>query len=425
MSLETIPLDYRITFRPVQIKSEKFSMTASDTQPAGSVAFVLPCLNEARTIEWCVKRALEAVRILEERRGLTGEVIVADNGSDDGSQALALASGARVVDVAARGYGAALVGGFAATRATYLVMGDSDCSYDFVEAVEMVERLMQGSDFCMGSRFKGEIKPGAMPWKNRFIGNPVLSGVLRLLFRTRISDSHCGMRAIRRDAYLEIQPNSSGMEYASEMVLKAVLRGLKIDEVPITLYPDQRDRKPHLNPWRDGLRHLIYMFLLSPKHLFIWPAVALLTFGISIFAVLLTNSDSDVARVGAFRFGDHWAVVASGAIVISVQAAILGVVAMLYSYQQGFRKPSQKALRFLKYSRLERWVFGGIVLIAIGLFWAFRITAVWIASDFGALDQMRELIGAATLIVTGFQIFFGGFLLSVLSGNRASHKSAV
>lgn len=241
----------------------------TDQINTASVAFVLPCLNEAKTIEWCIDRALTAIAILNERHGLSGEVIVADNGSDDGSQDLALAAGGRVVDVADRGYGAALIGGFAVSDATYLVMGDSDCSYDFVEAVDMVERLMQGADFCMGSRFKGEIKPGAMPWKNRYIGNPVLSRVLRILFRTKISDSHCGMRAIRRDAYLRIKPTSTGMEFASEMVLKSVLRGLKIDEVPITLSPDQRDRKPHLNPWRDGLRHLIYMFLLSPKHLFL------------------------------------------------------------------------------------------------------------------------------------------------------------
>lgn len=390
-----------------------------------SVAFVLPCLNEAKTIEWCVQRASEALAILSKKHNLRGEVIVADNGSDDGSQELAKNAGARVVDVSDRGYGAALIGGFAASDATYLVMGDSDCSYDFVEAVPMVERLMEGADFCMGSRFKGEIKPGAMPWKNRYIGNPVLSRVLRLLFRTKITDSHCGMRAIRREAYRRIKPSSTGMEFASEMVLKSVLRGLKIDEVPITLSPDQRDREPHLNPWRDGLRHLIYMFLLSPKHLFLWPAALLFLFGLIIFVILLTAGDTNVARIGNLRFGDHWAVVASGSIAISVQAAIMGVVAMIYSYQQGFRSPSKKALAFLQYSRLERWVLGGFVLIVIGLIWGLRITANWIASDFGTLDQMRNLIGAATFIVAGFQVFFAGFLLSVLSGNRATHLSAV
>jgi glycosyltransferase involved in cell wall biosynthesis len=398
---------------------------STDQSAPQSVAFTLPCLNEAKTIEWCVTRALEAVAILSDRHGLQGEVIVADNGSVDGSQDLARAAGARVVDVADRGYGAALIGGFAASDATYLVMGDSDCSYDFVEAVEMVESLMDGADFCMGSRFKGEIKPSAMPWKNRYIGNPILSGVLKLLFGTNISDSHCGMRAIRREAYLRIKPSSTGMEFASEMVLKAVLRGLKLDEVPITLSPDQRDRAPHLNPWRDGLRHLIYMFLLSPKHLFLWPAAIMLIIGVAIFAVLLSSGDASNAQIAGFRFGNHWAVVASGLIAVSVQVAIMGVVAVIYSYQQGFRTPSTKAMGFLRHSRLERWLLGGFVLIAIGLIWAIKITAAWIASDYGPLNEMRSLLGAATFIVAGFQVFFAGFLLSVLSGNRASHISAI
>ena len=397
----------------------------TDQINTASVAFVLPCLNEAKTIEWCIDRALTAIAILNERHGLSGEVIVADNGSDDGSQDLAHAAGARVVNVVDRGYGAALIGGFAASDATYLVMGDSDCSYDFVEAVDMVERLMQGADFCMGSRFKGEIKPGAMPWKNRYIGNPVLSRVLRVLFKTKISDSHCGMRAIRRDAYLRIKPTSTGMEFASEMVLKSVLRGLKIDEVPITLSPDQRDRKPHLNPWRDGLRHLIYMFLLSPKHLFFWPALMLFIFGGAIFAALLTSGGQTMASIGGLRFGDHWAIVASGSIAIAVQSAIMGVIAMIHSYQQGYRTPSKRALAFLRHSRLERWIIGGCVLILIGFIWALMITANWIASDFGALNQFRQLLAAATFTVSGFQIIFAGFLLSVLSGNRATHLRAI
>lgn len=397
----------------------------TDQSAPQSVAFVLPCLNEAKTIEWCITRALEAVAILSDRHGLQGEVIVADNGSDDGSQELARAAGARVVDVSDRGYGAALIGGFAASDATYLVMGDSDCSYDFVEAVEMVESLMHGTEFCMGSRFKGEIKPGAMPWKNRYIGNPILSGVLKLLFRTNISDSHCGMRAIRREAYLRIKPSATGMEFASEMVLKAVLRGLRLDEVPVTLSPDQRDRPPHLNPWRDGLRHLIYMFLLSPRHLFLWPAAVMLITGVAIFAVLFSSGDATNAQIAAFRFGDHWAVVASGLITVSVQTGIMGVIATIYGYQRGFRIPSNKALRFLRHSRLERWLLGGLVLTVIGLIWAIKITAEWIALDFGPLNEMRSLICAATFIVAGFQVFFAGFLLSVLSGNRASHISAV
>ncbi|MFD1343072.1 glycosyltransferase family 2 protein [Litorisediminicola beolgyonensis] len=392
------------------------------------VAIVLPCLNEARTIEWCVRRAHKALDELDRRHGLPGEVIVADNGSTDGSRDLAAAAGARVVPVAERGYGAALHGGFAAAAeagATYLVMGDSDCSYDFLESVEMIEKLRDGAELCMGSRFKGEIKPGAMPWKNRYIGNPVLSGILRLLFRTKISDSHCGLRAIRTEAYERLNLSSTGMEFASEMVLKSVLHELTIDEVPITLSPDGRDRPPHLNPWRDGLRHLIYMFLLSPKHLFLWPAIVMSVFGLAVFALLLTAGGSELARIGPFRIGDHFAVAASAALVVGVQTGITGIFATLYSVQRGYRRPSSRVLSLLKRSRLEYWILGGTGLTLIGLIWAITITANWVAQDFGQLDQIRNLIAAATLSVIGLQVFFSGFLLSIFAGNRSSHLNVL
>ncbi|MBR9652961.1 glycosyltransferase family 2 protein [Thalassobius aquimarinus] len=402
-------------------------MTSRETERTQkeTVAFVLPCLNEAGTIERCVQRSLQALEILQARHGLTGEVIVADNGSDDGSQDLAAAAGARVVAVAEKGYGAALIGGFAASQAGYLVMGDSDCSYDFLEAIPMVEELMKGADICMGSRFKGEIKPGAMPWKNRYIGNPVLSGLLRILFRTPIGDSHCGLRAIRKDILEDLNLTSKGMEFASEMVLKAVLKDLDIAEVPVTLSPDERGRPPHLQPWRDGFRHLIYMFLLSPRHLFILPAVIMAALGVAIFSILFSTTGAEVVHLGPLRFGDHWSVVASALLIVAFQAAIMGVFATIYSIQQGVRKPSRWVRRVMKISRLEWWILVGAVLICAGLIWAISITAGWIASDFGALQQMRELIGAATLIVIGFQILFGGFLMSIFAGNRSSHIKAL
>lgn len=390
-----------------------------------SVVVVLPCLNEAKTIEWCVERALSAIAILNERHGLTGEVLVADNGSSDGSQELARAAGARVVDVPDRGYGAALLGGFGASDATYIVMGDSDCSYDFLESVAMIEKLISGDELCMGNRFKGEIKPGAMPWKNRYIGNPVLSGVLRILYSTSIGDSHCGMRAIRRDAFNQLRLSSTGMEFASEMVLKAVLNDLRIAEVPITLSPDLRDRAPHLNPWRDGLRHLVYMLLLSPKHLFLFPALVMLSLGLALFAVLLTNTGGEVVQFGPVYLGNHWAVTASALVIVAAQTAITGVLATIYSYQQGFRRPSPRALRLLALSRLERWLLVGAALIIAGMAWALSITVVWISSDFGVLDRIRELSAAATMVVTGSQIFFSGFLLSILAGNRMTHVRAI
>ena len=390
-----------------------------------SVAIVLPCLNEALTIEWCVRRSLEALELIKAKHGLLGEVIVADNGSTDGSQALAEAAGARVVAVAERGYGGALLGGFRATKAEYLIMGDSDCSYDFVEALPMIDELLNGAELCMGSRFKGEIKPGAMPWKNRYIGNPVLSGILRFLFRTNISDAHCGIRALTRGAFEQMKLSSTGMEFASEMVLKSVLLKLKTAEVPVTLSPDGRDRPPHLNPWRDGLRHLIYMFLLSPTWLFMAPAALMFLFGAVVLGALLAAGGQQMVSLGGLRLGDHWAIVAGGALVLSVQVAMMGIYAMLYSYREGFRKPTPLAQKFLKRSTLQNWLAAGLLTMLVGFGWSFAITAGWVASDFGSLHAIRGLVAASTTFVIGAQLFFSGFMISIISGNRSNHAMAL
>ncbi|NJM84142.1 MAG: glycosyltransferase family 2 protein [Tabrizicola sp.] len=384
-----------------------------------SVAFVLPCLNEARTIEWCVARAVEALTLVEQTYGLSGEVIVADNGSTDGSQALAEAAGARVVAVPEKGYGAALMGGFRDARAQYLVMGDSDCSYDFVEALPMIGKLLDGADLCMGSRFKGEIKPGAMPWKNRYIGNPVLSGILRLLYRTRISDAHCGLRALTRTAFDRMKLSSTGMEFASEMVLKSALMKMNVAEVPVTLSPDKRGRPPHLNPWRDGLRHLIYMFLLSPGWLFMLPAALMFAAGALLLGLLVGTDGSEPLRLGGFRFGDHWAIVASGALIMSTQTALMGLFALVYGYREGYRKPGRLAEIFLRRSRLQYWLLAGMIVMGVGFGFAIWIAVGWAESGFGSLNALRSLLAASTAIVIGAQIFFSGFLLSIVAGNRS------
>ena len=390
-----------------------------------SVAFVLPCLNEAASLEKCVLRAKEALVAIREKFGLSGEVIVADNGSTEGSQQIAERAGARVVHVQERGYGAALIAGFDAAKSQYLVMGDSDCSYDFVEAVPMIEELLNGADLCMGNRFRGGIKPGAMPWKNRYIGNPALSGILRVLFRTDIGDAHCGLRALTSPALERLNLSSTGMEFASEMLLKSVLLEYKIAEVPVTLSPDERGRPPHLNPWRDGMRHLIYMLLLSPSSLFLVPGIALGLFGFMMMAALLAAGGDELVQIGGLFFGSHWAVVASAAMIISVQTISMGMFAQIYNYKEMIRRPSQRAMAFLGRSKLQYWLGAGMLLVAAGLAWISTITLGWIASDFAGLSAMRSMIAAGTMCVIGAQVFFAGFLMSVISGNRSRHSFAV
>ncbi len=399
--------------------------TAAANDPGLDVSIILPCLNESSTIAQCVAVAREALSILEKEQGFSGEVIVADNGSEDGSQRLAREAGARVVDVAERGYGAALRGGFAEARGRYLVMGDSDMSYDFREAVPMVVALAEGADICMGNRFKGEIKPGAMPWKNRYIGNPVLSTVLKLFFRTSIGDSHCGLRALTRNAYFKLKLTSEGMEFASEMVLKAALLDLSIAERPITLSPDGRGRAPHLNPWRDGFRHLFYMFLLSPTWLFLIPTVLLGVVGLMVFVVLLSNSNAEIVRIGNFGLGDHWAVVASSFIVIATQTLIAGLAVMMIGFREGYMIPGPVARWVVRRSELRRWLVCSALCFLSGLIWAAIIAGGWARSGFGDLNEMRNLIAAFTLMVVGVQICFGGFLLSVAAGNKLKHNAAL
>ncbi len=389
------------------------------------VSIVMPCLNEAETIADCVRDAQEALVRLGELHGLNGEVIVADNGSTDGSQKLASDLGARVVDVDEAGYGAALRGGFAAAKGRFLVMGDSDRSYDFRECVPMIEALEEGAELCMGSRFDGGIAPGAMPWKNRYIGNPALSGILRVLFGAPVRDSHCGLRAIRRSTYDALRLSSVGMEFASEMVLKAALQRVTIVQRPCTLSPDGRSRAPHLNPWRDGLRHLFYMFMLCPTWLFIAPSALLMTFGLTIFAILLAHTGAEMVQLGRFGIGDHWAIVASGAIVVAMQTLIAGYATMMVGYREGYLPVSDRVRRILPRSTLGTWLLTGAVLSLAGFLWAAIIAGGWIASDFGELNQVRSLIGAFTLIVAGCQVCFGGFLVSIVAGNKLKHAEVL
>ena len=389
------------------------------TQSPPDVTIVIPCLNEAGTLPECVGEARQALAVLRQDHGLSGEIVVADNGSEDGSQTIATGLGARVVGVADRGYGAALIGGISAARGRYIVMGDADCSYDFREAVGMVLRLRDGYDLCMGSRLKGTILPGAMPWKNRYIGNPVLSGILNLLFRSGLSDAHCGMRAFTREGFERMRLSSTGMEFASEMVVKATLVGLKRTEIPITLRPDKRGRPPHLRPWRDGWRHLRYLFMLSPAWLFFVPSAAFAAVGAVIALALLLNSGKEMVSLGPFWFGDHWMVVAGALLVMAQQTAIFGMATTLYGLGQQYRRAGPVLMKLLRIARLEYLLVLGVAFAVIGVILFAYVIGKWSQAGFGPLSALREIVAGTTLILMGAQTFFGGFLLSIVVGNNA------
>lgn len=380
------------------------------------VSIVLPCLNEEETLGGCVANAQAALDDMRQRWKLSGEVVVADNGSTDRSRDIAAALGARVVPVPQRGYGAALTEGFRNARGRYLVMGDADGSYDFLESVPMVAALRDGGDLCMGSRFKGRIMPGAMPFKNRYIGNPVLSGVLNLLFGSKLSDAHCGMRALTRDAFDRLGLSAKGMEFASEMVIKSTLLGLKRSEVPITLHPDKRNRSPHLRPWRDGWRHLRYMLMLAPGWLFLVPAaiLAVLSLGIAVPNMLLADSE------GLWLiFGTHWLIMACTAGILAHALFLFGMAAVIYGAHSGFRAPSQRLRWLSRFWSLETALIIGLAVLLMGLAGLTLVGLRWIEVAFGPPHQIRQIVVSCALVVIGVQHIFGGFLLSIISGNRA------
>ncbi len=373
------------------------------------LTILMPCLNEAETIGTCIKRAKE----LLEKYKIDGEVLVSDNGSTDGSQEIARSLGARVVDCPVRGYGAALQYGIEHADSKYILMGDSDDSYHFDEAFPMVERLRQGYDVCMGTRLKGRIMPGAMPWQNRYIGNPVLTAIGRLFFKINVSDFHCGMRAFRRDKVLALNLVTTGMEWASEMIIKSRLAGLKMTEVPITLYKDGRSRPPHLRRWRDGWRHLRFMLLHSPMWLFIIPGLLMLFTGILGSAILAQG----MLRIGDIFLDVHSLLVMSILLILGVQTVFAGIFARVYAYKVGILPQSNRLQRLVKHLNLERLLIASLILGLIG-FIGFSYTLYdWYSRGFGALDYqktMRILTPSLTLIAIAVQGIFNGFMLSVL-----------
>lgn len=388
-----------------------------EDQATVDVSFVLPCLNEVQCLEPCIGMIRDALADLKTRFGLSGEIIVADNGSTDGSQALAMRLGARVVPVAERGYGAALRGGFMAARGRFLVMGDADGSYDFREAPPMIEKLMGGAGLCMGSRFKGGIKPGAMPWKNRYIGNPALTGILNLLFGSKVDDAHCGLRALTKSCFERLGLTGSGMEFASEMVIKAALKGEVIAESPVTLSPDLRDRPPHLRPWRDGWRHLRYLFMLSPFWLFAAPAIMVASAGAAILAVATWFALTQ-PHARAF-FGDYWVVLGGAMVAASHNAALFGFASYLLGVRNGYRRPGGWMAKLARSVTLETMLVAGALLMLLGFAVLVAVALSWLARNFGPAPRVLPAVLGTLMMTLGVQTIFGGFIFSIVSGHEA------
>jgi glycosyltransferase involved in cell wall biosynthesis len=378
------------------------------------VSIVMPCLNEAESVGECVRRAQEGLR----GAGAEGEVIVADNGSTDGSQEIARALGARVVDVPRKGYGAALMGGFEAAKGEFIVMGDADASYDFGSLRPFIERLRAGDDLVMGNRFKGGIEDGAMPFLNRYLGNPVLSFIGRLFFGSKIGDFHCGLRAFRRDMLPKLSLQSEGMEFASEMVVKATLDRMKISEVPTTLSPALRTRAPHLRPWRDGWRHLRFLLLFSPRWLFFYPGVALMLTGFIVTVVLLPGE----LRVLGTGFDVHTLVYASALIVVGYQAILFAGFARIYAMTAGFLPGKRWIEDLSERVSLEAGVLTGLALIVAGLAMSIVALVDWGDSGFHQLDYrdtLRLVIPASTMLILGVQTVLASFFVSILAIERS------
>lgn len=386
---------------------------ARDVGP--DVTILMPCLNEIESLPHCIANAHDALAVIMADHGLTGEILIADNGSTDGSQALAQSLGARVVAVAQRGYGAALTGGGYAAHGRYIVMGDADGSYDFREGVAMVGRLAEGADLCMGSRFKGGIAPGAMPWKNRHIGNPALTGILNLFYGVRIGDAHCGLRAITRDAFVALRLTGQGMEFASEMVVKAALQGRTIVETPATLSPDLRDRAPHLRPWRDGWRHLRYLMMLSPAWLFLVPAMLGAGFAATVFGRAILQLLLPIPQT----IGNYWLVAAGAAASLAHMAAIMGWAGQLHGVRAGYRRAGERTARLAGVLTLETMLLSGLALAILGGMLLAGVLYAWSARDYGPVGSVLPGVAGTLLVTLGVQTGFGGFLLAIVGGNEA------
>lgn len=389
------------------------SETETEAEQTCGLSIVLPCLDEAETLATCVTKAQRSMKEL----GVDGEVVVADNGSTDGSQEIARRLGARVIDVPVKGYGSALLGGIAAARSEFVVMADADNSYDLSQLGPFFEGLRGGADLVMGNRFLGGIERGAMPKLNRYLGNPVLTKVGRMLFRSPSGDFHCGMRAFRRSSILELGLRTAGMEFASEMVVRATLAKLQIVEVPVTLSPDGRTRAPHLRPWRDGWRHLRFLFLYSPRWLFLYPGIALMLAGAALGIALLPGP----LHIGSVGLDVNAFVYCAVAVIIGFQAVTFSVFARTFAASEGLLPPNKSMERVFRVVTLEVGLAVGLTLFLAGLGLSIYTVAFWSGKSFGALSTsstIRLVVPAATFMILGLETVLASFFLSILGINR-------
>lgn len=373
------------------------------------LSVVMPCLNESETLALCINKA----KTFFKDSGVNGEVVIADNGSTDGSIEIAESLGARVVNIAEKGYGNALKGGIIAAKGKYVIMGDSDDSYDFLNLMPFVEKLREGYDLVMGNRFKGGIKKGAMPFLHRYLGNPVLSFIGRLFFNIKIGDFHCGLRGFTKEAFLNLKLRTTGMELASEIVVNASLLKMKITEVPTILSPDGRKRKPHLRTWNDGWRHLRFLLVYSPRWLFLYPGMLLILIGFFISAYLVFNQ----INVNNTHFDVNTLLYSSTIFFIGFQFISFFVFAKVYAVTNELLPYSKNFDKAFTFFNLERGLFVGSVILLIGIILSFYAISNWSNSGFGTLnpsESLRIVIPASFSIIMGLQTILNSFLLSIM-----------
>jgi glycosyltransferase involved in cell wall biosynthesis len=377
------------------------------------LSILMPCLNEAETLATCIKKAQKSLGSMN----VNGEVIIADNGSTDGSPEIASSLGARVIHVAEKGYGSALLGGIKAARGKYIIMGDADDSYDFTNLGPFLEKLRVGYDLVVGYRFNGGIAPNAMPPLHKYLGNPVLTGIGRLFFRSPCGDFHCGLRGFRKAAIQRLDLRTTGMEFASETVVKASLHGLRITEVPTTLSVDGRNRSPHLRSWRDGWRHLRFLLLYSPRWLFLYPGLVLMLIGTVVSGWLLVGP----RVVDGITLDVHTFLYAAIAIVIGYQTVIFAIFTKVFAITEGLLPEDPRLKTLFRYIKLETGILAGALLLVAGIGLSIYALSFWSATSFGPLDPSRTLrlvIPAVTLIALGLQTVLSSFFLSILGLQR-------